>query len=1039
MATNAKPFGDPESAHAEHVAPRACFFRSRANVEATRAGFENAARRLFSCPSSSPNPTGTEAGIHPADLPKWVQLQEDLREHGEGVADFRWREPNGRFQQIQARLHVEENPGNAPQEVVGLVIAVNRKPSLTRSTGGARRQDPTEAELPLEQEPPASSPLPPAVLRMLVESSRLPMCLCDGDGRLLCANPVFADLFGGGVPQFPTLEAWTERCVDNPQVLSERWPEVIRRLSANGRAGVIRNLHAATLLKGMRELQIRFHVMDSSVLVTFEDLTEAHLAMAESPGGDANRTIPAAFYICQPKYPFSLLHFDPSVRELTGFSADTFIHDHTRWYQRVHPQDHAEVEASIARLQRTGRMALVHRFLHADNHYRRLFSESRMLKGRDGEPVEMFGCMVELGPGCGESAAAVECARQNDAYVARRVGELLIERESLKRDWRPLRLLVEHSPVPMAILDPAGGVEYLNATFTAAFGLGEESARGITDWLQLLIPDPATRDAAVAFWREEMPAHLASGEPVPTRIWRMQAASGQTLQVQVRSAWVDSRLLVAFEDVTALANAEARLRRLTRHASTLLLELSPDGRVTFANRDFDGRPADFILGRHLRELGCESPLLDAFTRTVESLEPVAFDHQRRGADGDIREFTSCFTPVGDGSGLRWIVLTSTDTTERSRMNETLRMRTAALEAATDGVAIVEARPGCCPIVYVDPAFERLTGWSSQESPLHNCSDLVCHESTPEETLKAMHSALRGGAGFAGEVILRRRDSSTFWSRLRIMPHVNTTGIVTHFVWLILDITEQKEAEENRRQQREELARLERLAAMGEITAGFAHELAQPISAIVGNASAALSFSSQCSKGCCANTDALKDILHSIARLRGVFNRIRDLGRADTQIRHLTDVNTVIRDATRLVSGDAAARGIRLRLRCHDALPKLWLDHVQIRQVLVNLLSNAFDAVAAEPTRHRRVEVAAEPAPEGGVMISVRDHGPGIPADILPQLLDRSLTTKPTGNGIGLRLCRRMVEAHQGTIQAENHGTRGATFRVTLPVGGEIQA
>jgi PAS domain S-box-containing protein len=603
----------------------------------------------------------------------------------------------------------------------------------------------------------------------------------------------------------------------------------------------------------------------------------------------------------------------------------------------------------------------------------------------------------------------------------------------VKSETPTLRLMVEHSPIPMGILRLDGTVEYLNPTFSTTFGYTTQSAKDVPGLISLLAPDATTRDGVTAFWNTELMRYAASGEAIPCRTWLMRNAQDEILHVQIQASVVQDRLVVVYSDVTALKQAEARLERLTQHTSSLLVELSPTGQVLFANRHAEEDPLKVEPGETIRALNWPTALQEALARTVASRASVAIDYSRSDPGDAPRHYQASFRPVSENGRLRCVVLTLTDITERRAIDELLAMRTAALEATTDGIAITEARTDACPIVYVDRAFERLTGWQGSRVLGRTCRDLLCADATLPQTLDAITNALRDGIPFDDEALLRRSDGSTFWSHLRILPHANSNHVVTHHVWLVLDITAQKQSEEEILAQQRELARLGRLAVMGEVGAAYAHELAQPLSALVGNATVALTSTCNCASNQCGNQEVLQDILDSVQRLRHVFDRLRSLNRPSPCARELLDLNEVVREAITLFRQDADTSSVRLETRLHGRLPRLWLDRVQIQQVLINLLNNALDALATVPTPRRRIEVRTSPARLGAVCLAVRDHGTGIPAQVLPQLFSRCLTTKAEGTGIGLRLCHRIIEAHRGTLSAENNSRHGATFRVLLPV------
>lgn len=243
---------------------------------------------------------------------------------------------------------------------------------------------------------------------------------------------------------------------------------------------------------------------------------------------------------------------------------------------------------------------------------------------------------------------------------------------------------------------------------------------------------------------------------------------------------------------------------------------------------------------------------------------------------------------------------------------------------------------------------------------------------------------------------------------------------------------QRRAEQEMAQLRRELAHAGRVSVMGQLASSLAHELAQPLGAILRNAEAAELFLRGENPDLEEIRAILADIRNDDHRAGDVISRMRGLlKRRELDLAPL-DAGRVVEDVVELVRPDAVARGVVLELGLARDLPAVLADQVHLQQVLLNLLVNAMDAVEAAPRDQRRLTVTTRPPAPGRVEIAVADTGPGIPPDVLPRLFEPFFTTKPSGMGMGLPICRTLVEAHGGTIEAENRSVGGATFRVTLP-------
>jgi signal transduction histidine kinase len=235
-------------------------------------------------------------------------------------------------------------------------------------------------------------------------------------------------------------------------------------------------------------------------------------------------------------------------------------------------------------------------------------------------------------------------------------------------------------------------------------------------------------------------------------------------------------------------------------------------------------------------------------------------------------------------------------------------------------------------------------------------------------------------------------------------------------------------------QRSELAHASRLAVAGELTGAIAHEINQPLGAILSNADTAeLLLESGTDR-----RDELRAILADIRRddLRAseVIRRLRALLAKNEFEREPLGLNDVVGELAPVLRAEARRRGVTLDLRPAASAATIIGDRIQIQQVLINLVLNAMDAVAEAPEDRRAVVVAVETAGKTGV-ITVRDRGHGIAAEHLPKVFDSFFTTKRKGMGLGLSIVRTLVEAHGGRVRAENGPGEGTVFRVELPLAG----
>jgi two-component system sensor kinase FixL len=236
-----------------------------------------------------------------------------------------------------------------------------------------------------------------------------------------------------------------------------------------------------------------------------------------------------------------------------------------------------------------------------------------------------------------------------------------------------------------------------------------------------------------------------------------------------------------------------------------------------------------------------------------------------------------------------------------------------------------------------------------------------------------------------------------------------------------------------------MAHRNRVSLMGEMTASFAHELNQPLTAIANNASAARRFIERGNIVPALLQQLLHDMVADSQRAGEVIRGIRSLVRKETSVHTLLDLNSVITETVRLVSTDVLSRESVVTTDLDPQLPQVKATLVQIQQVLLNLIINALDAMEGLPPAERRITISTRSDKGDVVEVNVRDFGTGLPKDRPDKVFDHFFSTKQKGMGMGLAIVRSIIEAHGGTIVGENAPDRGATMMVRLPaVRGQTQ-
>jgi PAS domain S-box-containing protein len=246
------------------------------------------------------------------------------------------------------------------------------------------------------------------------------------------------------------------------------------------------------------------------------------------------------------------------------------------------------------------------------------------------------------------------------------------------------------------------------------------------------------------------------------------------------------------------------------------------------------------------------------------------------------------------------------------------------------------------------------------------------------------------------------------------------------------ITERKRAAEALREVQRELAHANRLATMGELTASIAHEVSQPIVGASMNADAIRHFLDRDPPDVERAREALSCLVNDTDRARDIIGRIRDLIKKTPMQKDRLDINKAIRDVIELTRSETVKNGVSVQTELADGLPLVEADRVQLQQVILNLIVNAIQAMGAVTEKARKLVITTAQVEPNGVLVEVKDSGPGLESDSLKRVFDPFYTTKPGGLGVGLSICRSIIEAHAGRLWATANEPQGAIFHFTVP-------
>jgi PAS domain S-box-containing protein len=278
----------------------------------------------------------------------------------------------------------------------------------------------------------------------------------------------------------------------------------------------------------------------------------------------------------------------------------------------------------------------------------------------------------------------------------------------------------------------------------------------------------------------------------------------------------------------------------------------------------------------------------------------------------------------------------------------------------------------------------------------------------------------------------RKDGGLVWGHLTVYVVRDERGEPMFTIGMVEDITERKRAEESLRQAQAELSHVTRVATLGELAASIAHEVNQPLAAIVADATASLNWLAGAHPDLERVREAVEAIVTDGNRAADVIQRIRQLATKSPPEKARLDINGVIRDAVPLVRAELLRHQVALQLDLGPELPPVAGDRVQLQQVVINLVINAVEAMASLTDRPRQVVIRSAPHQPGYVTVSVQDTGIGIDPTTLDALFGAFFTTKPGGMGMGLSISRSIIEAHSGRLSATSNSDHGATFHFVLP-------
>jgi PAS domain S-box-containing protein len=430
-------------------------------------------------------------------------------------------------------------------------------------------------------------------------------------------------------------------------------------------------------------------------------------------------------------------------------------------------------------------------------------------------------------------------------------------------------------------------------------------------------------------------------------------------------------------------------------------------------------------------------------RAVQDGKDFDFKHRLLMPDGSIKYVHVVAHALNDVSGSLQFVGAVMDVTEAKQAEEALRRSESYLAEAqrlthTGSWAWGVAGGNALHLseewyrIYGFHPEEGLSAWEKRRQRMH-----------PEDRAKwqgVIERAIGEKSDYEVEHRILLPDGTVKYTHTVGHPVLNASGDVVQFVGTMMDVTERKRAEEERERLRHalaDLARVNRVTMMGELTASLAHEVNQPIAAAVTSANSCIRWLEAEVPNLDKARAAAMRIVKDGTRAAEIISRIRLLFQKGTQQLELIDVNEVIEEMIVLLHGEATRYSLSVRTELAADLPPVMGDRVQLQQVVMNLMTNSIDAMKAVDGM-RELAIRSQRADNEQLLLSVSDTGVGLPPEQVDQIFNAFFTTKPHGTGMGLRICRSIVESHGGRLWAGDNSPRGASFYVSLPTKVETR-
>jgi PAS domain S-box-containing protein len=695
------------------------------------------------------------------------------------------------------------------------------------------------------------------------------------------------------------------------------------------------------------------------------------------------------------------------------------------WKTCVHPDDlDLHVRKWRASLASGEPIELETRFRRADGQYRWFLARAVPLRDEAGNILNWYEVLTDI-------------------EDRKRAEAVLRERETR------IRRLIDANIIGIFIWDFDGRIIEANDAFLRMVGYDREDlVSGRMRWTDLTPPEWRDRDA------RRLPELKMTGslQPFEKEYFRRDRSR---VPVLIGAATFEEGGYqgVAFVlDLTerkcaeeALRESEGKFRDYAETASDWFWEIDPDYKFTMLTENAFGSHAAERIGTacwdHALDLETEPEKWRLVRETLDSRKPFRdFVYCALGGNGSPMYVRASGKPAFDANGeFRGYRGIGTDVTALMRAQEEQRRIEARLAQAQrlsrTGSWVYNATT-MRYLYWSDESyrvwgFDPLQGLPSRENMWQRI-----HPDDRDRVWEEVQEALRQKRDLvAAEFRILLPDGTVKYLEATTHHEFSSLGALVEAVSTHVDVTDRKRAQdehERLRRLESDLAHMNRLTMMGELAASLAHEITQPIAAARTNARAAMHFLDRHPPDLGEVREALACIVDDADRAGDIIDRIRDHIKKAPPRKGRFDLNKAINEVIALAESAITTNGVSVRTRLAEALLPVQGDRVQLQQVVLNLILNAVEAMSTVEAGPRELLISTEQTQTGGVLVSVRDSGPGIDPDHVDRVFEAFYTTKSSGVGMGLSICRSIIDAHGGRLWADMNASRGAVFRFTLP-------